>query len=443
MRINSINLKRVCSSSLRACVLAWALCGATTIPSAQAQDSFFGTYQPLSTQALNNLVAPVALYPDPLLAQLFPAATHPDQIAAAASLIANNPGTNQIANQGWDPSVVAIAQYPTVLNRMNQNYNWTNQIGQAYLNQQAGIFAAVQYQRQLAQNAGNLMSNAQLQVINQGNSIVILPASPTMLYVPVYDPNLIYTQPTTYSTTPLMAFATGVAIGSTMNSTVNWGSSTIVYNTGGSTGWYSTPSGGWAKSYYGSGAYGYGAGTTTTGTGAWGNQWKSTNASGGTWNGGSWAGHGQSNQWANGAQTGSFSVAGAGPNGAASARGWGYDNGDDAAGGFSKTVATQNGIYNVHGAGATNGTNSYGGVQVSGVNRDGNYGSQTWTNNNGNYNSSRTSGNVFGGVNNGGWSNSYADRGAMSRSSDFSGYGGGGFGGGGFGGGGFRGGFRR
>jgi len=174
--------------------------------------------------ALEPLVAPVALYPDPLLAALLPAATFPQQIQDAGQFLAANPQPPEglIEAQNWPPAVKAVVHYPTVISQLNSDMNWTQSLGSAFVNQQADVMAAVQDLRGQAIAQGNLVSNSQVNVINDGGIIAIQPASPTQLYVPTYDPVLVYTghrviyyEPTVYAVGPW--FVTGF----------NWGGGAI------------------------------------------------------------------------------------------------------------------------------------------------------------------------------------------------------------------------
>jgi hypothetical protein len=116
----------------------------------------------LTGQELNNLVSPIALYPDALVAQILSASTFPDQVAAANSWLRQNgnltgSALGQAVNQqSWDPSVKALTQFPSVLSNMTQNLAWTSQLDEAYHNQQPGVVAAIQQLRAQAQTAGNL-----------------------------------------------------------------------------------------------------------------------------------------------------------------------------------------------------------------------------------------------------------------------------------------------
>src|SRR6202049_3562665 len=152
-------------------------------------------------QELQQLVAPSALYPDALVAQILAASTYPAQIVEADRWVQSHSNlkgeelAKEVDKQPWDPSVKALAQFPSVLENMDKNLSWTSSLGDAYANQQQDVTNAVQEMRQQAQKAGHLNSNEQEQVTTQGSTIVIEPANPEVVYVPAYDPWLVYGAP--------------------------------------------------------------------------------------------------------------------------------------------------------------------------------------------------------------------------------------------------------
>src|SRR6516165_2019419 len=228
-------------------------------PQGQAQissSSYTGQGAPLSEQELHSLVAPIALYPDALVAQILSAATFPDQVAVANYWLEQNKNLTgsalmqEVNKQSWEPSVKALTQFPSVLNNMAQNLSWTSQLGEAYHNQQSEVMAAVQALRAQAQSAGNLKSTPQqtVKTETQGSQqvIVIQPTNPQVVYVPQYNPTVVYGTPYTtpgYSTgalvaTGLLSFGAGIAVGAMMS--------------GGCCGWgYSS----WNCNWYHGGAY--------------------------------------------------------------------------------------------------------------------------------------------------------------------------------------------
>jgi hypothetical protein len=152
----------------------------------------------LSPDQMNELVAPIALYPDSLVAQVLAAATYPTQVVEADRFVQSQGGAppDQIAQmvngQPWDPSVKALCAFPSVLANMDKNLDWTTQLGNAYYNQPQDVMSAVQGMRQQAYDRGDLRSSPQLNVAYQPGDIVIEPANPAVVYVPYYDPWAIY-----------------------------------------------------------------------------------------------------------------------------------------------------------------------------------------------------------------------------------------------------------
>src|SRR5580658_4031273 len=149
---------------------------------------------------LDQLVGPIALYPDPLIAEILPAATLPSEIVMADRYIGQGGDPNQIVNQGWDPSIQALAHYPNVLKWMDDNLPWTTQLGQAFENQQADVMNAVQQLRAKAQGLGNLPSTPQESVVTDDGDIEIEPTDPDDMYIPSYQPDQIFYQPGIYCT---------------------------------------------------------------------------------------------------------------------------------------------------------------------------------------------------------------------------------------------------
>src|ERR1035438_3898202 len=146
---------------------------AGTVPAARAQMGVpppMAVYQPLSAAQLDQLLGPIALYPDPLIAQILPASTLPTEIVLADRYVTSGGDPNQIDQQPWDSSVQALARYPSVLQWMDENLDWTTELGQAFLNQQQDVMDAIQRLRWSAYNLGNLQSTPQHQVIVDGGA---------------------------------------------------------------------------------------------------------------------------------------------------------------------------------------------------------------------------------------------------------------------------------
>jgi hypothetical protein len=151
-----------------------------------------------SQAELDQMLAPIALYPDPLLSQVLMAATYPAEVNEAAAWSRANPdlqgddAVRAVQNENWDPSVKSLVAFPQLLARMAENPGWTQSLGDAFLAQEPHVMDTVQQLRRRAQAAGNLQSSEQLRVQQQGPAIVLQPASPQFVYVPYYDPLIVY-----------------------------------------------------------------------------------------------------------------------------------------------------------------------------------------------------------------------------------------------------------
>jgi hypothetical protein len=166
-----------------------------------AQTAPVPPYTQQTPEQLQQLVAPIALYPDSLVAQILAASTFPEQVVQADRWVQSHPDLKgealgqAVDQQPWDPSVKALTAFPTVLGNMDKNLSWTSSLGDAYYNQQQGVMDAVQVMRQKAEQAGTLQSTPQQTVTTQGSTVVIQPAVPDVVYVPAYDPWLVYGYP--------------------------------------------------------------------------------------------------------------------------------------------------------------------------------------------------------------------------------------------------------
>ena len=153
-----------------------------------------------SQEQLDQMLAPIALYPDELLVQVLMAATYPLEVVQATRWLQANAGLrgDQLAialeQQDWDPSVKSLINFPSVLQMMNDRLDWTQQLGDAFLAQEGEVMATVQQLRQRAQAQGNLITTSEQRVIMdpQSQQIMIEPAVPQVVYVPVYDPMIVY-----------------------------------------------------------------------------------------------------------------------------------------------------------------------------------------------------------------------------------------------------------
>ena len=172
------------------------------IVSAGAQEpTLQGNYQQLSYEQLDQLVAPIALYPDALVAQILGAATFPPQVADADRFVKEHGGAPpaEMARtadaQPWDPSVKALVAFPSVLANMSRNLEWTGRLGNAWYNQPQDLMGAIQRMRQRAYSAGTLRTTPEQTVVYRPADIVIEPANPAVVYVPAYNPWVVYGPP--------------------------------------------------------------------------------------------------------------------------------------------------------------------------------------------------------------------------------------------------------
>ena len=214
------------------------------------------TTKPLSSDQLEQLVAPIALYPDSLLAQVLMASTYPLEVVEAARWVKANPKVegkaleDAMQKQDWDPSVKSLTAFPQTLAMLNDKLSWTTQLGDAFLAQQKDVMNAAQVLRQKAKAAGNLESNEQQKVTvedkpagDQTQTIIIQPANPQVVYVPTYNPTVIYgpwpypAYPPFYwyppgyvAATSMISFGVGMAVGAAMWGGCNWGHSSVNIN---------------------------------------------------------------------------------------------------------------------------------------------------------------------------------------------------------------------
>jgi uncharacterized protein DUF3300 len=194
---------------------------------------------------LDSLVAPIALYPDPLLAQTLAASTYPLELIQLQQWLAKNPElkdkalADAVAKQPWDPSIQALAALPEVVKRLADDIQWTTDLGNAFLGQQSDVMDAVQRMRKKAQDTGNLKSTEQqkveTKVIESKSVIVVEQANPQVVYVPSYDPVVVYGPPV-YPYPPIyypppgyyaaglaISFGVGVMMGAFWSGGWGWG----------------------------------------------------------------------------------------------------------------------------------------------------------------------------------------------------------------------------
>jgi len=193
-------------TSLLRCVLAVLPLAIAVPPPVQAQDAPAAAAQAVySKEQLDQLLAPIALYPDGVLAQVLMASTYPLEVVEAARWVKANPDLKGDAavkaaeGKNWDVSVQSLVAFPQVITMMSDKLEWTQDLGNAVLAQQQDVTASIQRLRQMAQSAGTLESNEQQKVVVQPAStgtttqtIIIEPAQPQTIYVPAYNPTVVY-----------------------------------------------------------------------------------------------------------------------------------------------------------------------------------------------------------------------------------------------------------
>jgi hypothetical protein len=190
-------------ASAFASALIFVTSGCSTVATQDAQAAPAPGVQSaqVNPQQLQQLVAPIALYPDELVAEVLAASTYPTEVVQANrwlqqhSTLKDQQLATEVDKQPWDSSVKALTEFPSVLANMDKNLSWTSSLGDAYYNHPQEVMDAVQVMRKRAENAGTLKTTQQQTVTTQGNTIVIEPANPQVVYVPTYDPWVVYGAP--------------------------------------------------------------------------------------------------------------------------------------------------------------------------------------------------------------------------------------------------------
>lgn len=174
-------------------LFAALLAVAVALSPAQAEER-----KAFSQAELDQALAPVALYPDALLSQVLMAATYPLEIVEAARWSRAHPGiqgdeaVRAVQDKDWDPSVKSLVAFPNLLARMDENLEWTRRLGDAFLAQEAQVMDTIQQLRQRAKAEGKLQTDERQRVTEDGQTIVIEQANPQVVYVPYYDPYVVY-----------------------------------------------------------------------------------------------------------------------------------------------------------------------------------------------------------------------------------------------------------
>ncbi len=185
---------------------------------------------PTATQEqLEQLVAPLALYPDPLVALILPAATAPSDIVLASRHLKANPNSTVLDDQNWDDAVKLLARYPTLISWMDENLEWTKQLGEAFMQQPADVMTAIQRVRARAKASGALADSPQQTVTVVGEDIRIVPAQPEVIYVPVYDPTLLFVGGASYRSGSYLSFGIGFPVGHWLAYDCDWRYRTVRY----------------------------------------------------------------------------------------------------------------------------------------------------------------------------------------------------------------------
>src|SRR5258705_12099163 len=199
----------------------------------------------IPSDQLDSLVAPIALHPDPMLAQTLAASTYPLELIQLQQWLAKNPGlkdqalADAVMKEPWDPSIQALAGLTEVVKRLADDIQWTTDLGNAFLAQQSDVMDAVQRMRKKAQDTGNLKSTEQqmveTKVIESKSVIVVEQANPQVVYVPSYDPVVVYGPPIYpyppiyyppagyYAAGMAISFGLGIAMGAAWGGGWGWG----------------------------------------------------------------------------------------------------------------------------------------------------------------------------------------------------------------------------
>lgn len=276
MKADKHRFTTLVSSSLIISLLALAGCNKTNAPADTPPNAAAAAaplpYTPPTADQLSQMVAPIALFPDKLVAQVLAGATYPDQISAANQWLAQNPSLkgaalqNAANQQPWDVSVKSLTVFPSVLNQMASNIQWTTALSEAYVNDPSDVMNAIQAMRLRAQRSGNLQTSSHLRVTSVARAatphyasapgeplvysgpevippppqtIVIEPAQPDTVYVPSYNPSVVYGgavpvypgyvyHPPAYSTgdmvaTGVLSFGVGILVGAAISNHDSWG----------------------------------------------------------------------------------------------------------------------------------------------------------------------------------------------------------------------------
>jgi hypothetical protein len=220
-------------AALAVLAMAFAASAPTLVAQEQAEVQLASetTVEPYTAEELDNLLAPVALYPDPILAQVLVASSYPEQLELAQRHVRLY-GNGDVDQQPWHISVRAVARYAPVLNLLADRIDWTTALGQAHATQPGDVMESVQSLRRMAHAQGNLVTTREQEVIVEEKYIYIQPAQPRVVYVPVYDPVVIYHRPVVHAHVYRTGWSFGIAfpIGVWLNYDVDWHQRHVYYH---------------------------------------------------------------------------------------------------------------------------------------------------------------------------------------------------------------------
>jgi len=208
---------------------------ANSYPSANPNDPAATNDPPQSDSQMQQLVAPIAMDPDPILADILPASTYPEQIQDAEIFLQQNPSPTdeQVDAHDWDPSIKALVHDPDALAQLDHDPDWAQSLGSAYTNDRPDVMAAVQDLRTRAQQLGNLQTNDQVTVVQDNQSVAIVPTDPSNVSVPTFDPNAVYV------TSTQVTWSSACPTGAWLIYGVNWSAGgSIFVGHGWDDGWY-------------------------------------------------------------------------------------------------------------------------------------------------------------------------------------------------------------
>jgi hypothetical protein len=214
-------------------IMLFSLAGNSAFAQTSSNSGSQGSAPPkLTASQLDKIVAPIALYPDALVAQILPASTLSIQVVEADRYLKKNGGkADSNPPNNWDPSVLALLSFPEVIAKMDDNLDWTQQLGDAVIAQPDDVFAAIQRVRKIAYDNKSLQTTQYQTVSTDKQTIVIQPSDPEVIYVPQYDPNQVVSTQTYNPAVPLLTFAAGIAVSNwSQANTVDWYGRNIIVN---------------------------------------------------------------------------------------------------------------------------------------------------------------------------------------------------------------------